>query len=443
MSVFTCVVLVGCDTSRSGGRGGAGGSGGSGGDMSYVPPCTGLECQIEHNCSGGTKTTLTGKVYAPNGTLPLYNATVFVPNAPLEAFTAGVSCDRCDGSVSGNPVAIALTDATGSFTLTDVPGLMPGAPSAVEIPLVVQIGRWRRQVMIPAPTNCTTTAITSVDSTRLPRTKLEGDLPQMAIASGGSDPFECLLRKVGIADSEFTTSAKDGRVHYYLQNGIDLQGGAPAASTLWTSPTTLMKYDIVILPCEGGSKTRDAGPLANLVNYTNAGGRVFTTHYSHDWLHYSGSPFEAVGKWNDADAYPSDPLMGTLDTSFPKGMAFADWLQNVMATTTKGVMSIAQPRHDIDSVTMKAQRWISWASGILHMTFNTPINAQPDDMGIPQYCGRVVYSDFHVSASAADFSQKFPASCKAGDMSGQEKALAFMLFDLSSCVQKDSEQPIP
>jgi len=46
-------------------------------------------------------------------------------------FTDGVTCDRCSGSVSGNPIAITTTDASGSFTLTNV-------PVGANIPLVIQ-----------------------------------------------------------------------------------------------------------------------------------------------------------------------------------------------------------------------------------------------------------------------------------------------------------------
>lgn len=80
---------------NNGDGGGNNGDGGSNG-------CFGLECLVDRNCPGGAKTTLNGTVYAPNGTLPLYNATVFVPNGALDEFTEGVTCDRCDGTVSGN-----------------------------------------------------------------------------------------------------------------------------------------------------------------------------------------------------------------------------------------------------------------------------------------------------------------------------------------------------
>src|SRR4051812_42498226 len=59
-----------------GGAGGTGGSGANGGGGNAG--CMGLQCQ-QMQCAGGGTTTLTGKVFAPNGTLPLYNAIVYIP----------------------------------------------------------------------------------------------------------------------------------------------------------------------------------------------------------------------------------------------------------------------------------------------------------------------------------------------------------------------------
>ena len=83
------------------------------------------------------------------------------------------------------------------------------------------------------------------------------------------------------------------------------------------------------------------------------------------------------------------------------------------------------------------------ASSVQHMTFDTPLDAGLNDAGVPNYCGRVVYSDFHVSASALSGKSTFPASCNTGDLSAQEKALEFMLFDLTSCVEPDNVAPQP
>src|SRR5262245_21462554 len=71
--------------------------GGTGSFPSYRADCEGgVQCQ-QVDCPPNQTTTLTGTVTAPNGTLPLYNAIVYVPLAPLEPLTDGVTCDRCGG----------------------------------------------------------------------------------------------------------------------------------------------------------------------------------------------------------------------------------------------------------------------------------------------------------------------------------------------------------
>src|SRR5437868_6035638 len=57
-------------------------------------PCKGLQCQ-QVNCGAGVTTTISGTVYAPNGTMPLYNVIVYVPNAELSPFPKGSTCDKC------------------------------------------------------------------------------------------------------------------------------------------------------------------------------------------------------------------------------------------------------------------------------------------------------------------------------------------------------------
>src|SRR5262249_2320454 len=71
--------------------------------------CTGL-CLKQVTCSNpNTTTTISGTVYAPNGTDPLPNVLVYVPNAPVAPFTAGVTCDNCGAPASGSPLVSAIT----------------------------------------------------------------------------------------------------------------------------------------------------------------------------------------------------------------------------------------------------------------------------------------------------------------------------------------------
>jgi hypothetical protein len=51
-----------------------------------------------------------------------------------------------------------------------------------------------------------------------------------------------------------------------------------------------------------------------------------------------------------------------------------------------------------------------------------------------------VFSDLHVAGAQADTNPP-PTGCVSGPLSAQEKALEFMIFDLSSCVIPDSVPP--
>ena len=112
--------------------------------------------------------------------------------------------------------------------------------------------------------------------TRLPKNRTEGHIPRMALTTGGADPLQCLLRKIGLDDSEFGVTGSDARIHLYKGGGFtqgalkdasgqfsaSVSGGAafPAAEPLWSDTANLNKYDVVLLSCEGdenlGTKPR-------------------------------------------------------------------------------------------------------------------------------------------------------------------------------------------
>jgi hypothetical protein len=422
--------------------------------------CENLECAVPA-CAPGTTTSISGKVFAPNGTLPLYNVAVFVPNQPVEAFKDGASCDRCGANIT-NPVTATLTDETGAFKLEN-------APAGVDIPLVIQVGKWRRQLTIPAVTACVDTPLTDPQMTRLPKNKTEGDIPKIAITAGAADQMECLLPRLGIADTEFTASAGDGRIHLYGGDhnmnrlpvlAMDAAHGSTAftaASTLWSSADAMMKYDIVILSCEGDSFPNGKPMAARtaLYDYASKGGRVFASHWHNVWFAEGPNPVPTTGTWTDRQNPTADngAATATINTTFPKGAALAKWLVNVGASTMEGQMTVTFPRDNIQAVNPDvAREWITVQNprveagqdpkAVQYMSFNTPIGV-PED----QVCGRAVYTDLHVAAvdnNTVANANGFPASCEMRELSAQEKAVAFMLFDLSSCVQnEDKPPPIP
>ena len=106
--------------------------------------------------------------------------------------------------------------------------------------------------------------------TRLPRNRAEGDIPLMAMVTGNVDALECVLRKIGIDDSEFTTPAGGGRVQLYVADGANAGRNTPAASDLYNTPATLSRYDMVLFACEGAHIEKPPAAQRNLVDYANA-----------------------------------------------------------------------------------------------------------------------------------------------------------------------------
>jgi hypothetical protein len=403
-------------------------------------------------------TRIKGKVFDPAGRLALYNVLVYVPNAPLEAFSDGASCDRCGSKVT-NPVTSAVTDETGAFVLE-------GAPAGTHVPLVMQVGKWRRQVMLPTVVGCTDTVIADPNVTRLPKNQAEGDLPRIAIAAGGADQMECLPRRLGIDDSEFTTTAGKGRIHLYSGGSDDktkpitqfaptLNGGAtlPPASDLWSTTAALQKYDIVILSCEGGSYMNQK-PMSSrqaLYDYASAGGRIFASHLHDTWFAHGPAPVPTTGSWSQRQdpAANGESITASINQTFPKGAALAHWLLNVGASTTLGQVSVRYSRDNLQAVNPAISReWITVQNphyatvpqSVQYMSFNTPI-------GVPeeQACGRAVYTNLHVAEldNGGMGQPPFPTGCEDRDLSTQEKIVAFMLFDLSACIQNDDVKPRP
>lgn len=426
-----------------------------------VEKCMNLQCQ-QRECKGDTTTTVSGRVFDPAGKNPLYNIVVYVPNAPLEPLPSGASCDTCDSLYSGWPIATALTDSAGRFTIENV-------PEGTNIPLVAQVGKWRRQFTIPTVTACQDNPQPDGMFT-LPKNQSEGDIPNIAISTGGADTLECLLRRIGVDASEYVPGpGGTGRIHIFQGSGqaappipfpIPVPTGmapntnppAPASPVaLWDSLENLMMYDIVLLSCEG-SETQAMNQQA-LFDYANMGGRVFASHFHYAWFNTGPFATANLATWSTGSNDLGN-INGTLVTTlpsgmpFPKGVALNDWLLNVGALQN-GLLPIQEARHnaDVSAANTPSQPWIladpaSMAPGATqYFSFNTPTDAVMSPDGI-QYCGRVVYSDLHVGAASGDNpAMPVPAECAAAALSPQEAVLEFMLFDLSSCVVPDDTPP--
>jgi hypothetical protein len=462
------------------------------GDAGGIACPSGLQCNV--TCSGSGTTSISGTVYDPAGKNPVYNVAVYVPAVPLVPLPAGVptgadACS-CGALFQSGALTNTTTAVDGTFTLNNV-------PVGTNVPLVLQVGKWRRLVHVNVSA-CTNNAQAQGSLTlpgSIPAGDTDDNMPDIAVSTGFADTLECLMLRMGLPASEFVPGAGAGHVHVFTGgdplatagaafNGLTsgaaevnpMPGAPPSSSSLWSSAAQLMPYDIVLLSCEGG-ETFSANPSA-LESYLNAGGRTFASHYHYAW--FSG-PIESAGinsysapsdwgtnlaTWSSGENSPDPTVIGgivdtTLNGSsspFPKGTALSQWLSDTGALGQNGVaageLSIYQPRFNATVTPSNApsQPWItadstSGASGsTMYFSFDTPIDpAASADGGAGDYCGRAVFSDLHVSGDPSESDsenvfggQPAPAGCSATDLSPQEKALEFMLFDLSSCVLPDT-----
>ncbi len=420
---------------------------GGGGSIDFGDPgCLGSSCDPAPSaCPGGGQTTISGTVYAPSGALPLYNVMVYVPSAPLAPLSSGVTC-ACE--VSGDPVASAITDTEGRFTLVN-------PPVGSDVPLVIQVGKWRRQFTLDSVGACADTPVPD-QTLKLPARQAEGDIPRIALTTGNADAMECLVRKLGIDPLEFTTPEGSGRINYFAgRDGTaryvdSMNDGAefPDAEELWSSLDGLRPYDVVLLSCEGDEGYDDNKPDAAfeaMFDYTNLGGRVFASHWHQLWLQRGPEPFPEIAEFVDEDDL--NEITADVVTTFPKGAALADWLVNVGASTQPGRIALTGTQYTVLRENPQyAQRWIATSSPetVQYLSANTPFGAPAADQ-----CGRVVLSDIHVTGSEdegrdrSDGDIAFPEGCTTTDLSPQEKVLAYMLFDISACIVPDDQPPAP
>jgi hypothetical protein len=223
--------------------------------------------------------------------------------------------------------------------------------------------------------------------------------------------------------------------------GAYIDANTPAEESLWQDPATLAAHDLVIFDCEGEEYDESPAALQNVLDYANAGGRVFASHYSYVWLFDNGL-FSTTAQWALDNSQPPDPLLADIDVSFQKGQDLSSWLGNLSPSALSGTnqIMVQAPRNDVTSVNVPPSQQFLYADPQtatqtpLEFTFNTPVNAT-------MQCGRVLFSDFHVNTGGMG-TGTFPNECDIAPMSAQEKLLEFMLFDLTSCVQGSQPPPL-
>jgi hypothetical protein len=453
-------------------QGDDGGGGSSGGGITMTCPAgTNFQC-LKVNCGNGVTTTLSGTVYDPAGKVPLWGVSVYVPNTTPQKLPTGASCGDCSQWYT-SPVVSTTTDEGGNFTLKD----MPVGPN---IPLIVQVGKWRMQYKLSNVAKCTNNDAAGLAGTklRMPRNHTEGDIPNIAVSTGAADSLECLLLRMGVDANEYTGDPMGaGRIKIFTGgDSPHSMGGAITSSptslqsytALWNRDDSMMKFDVVLLSCEGSPTAylNQAGQQV-LFDYTQMGGRVFASHYHYAWFidgSTGASPFTVnppLAQWQTMNAgivgdatmaYNAD-IVTTLPSGmpFPEGASLKKWLQNTNSLNAMGQLPLYYTRDNatVTAANTHSQPWVTLdpmspaPNATQYFSFDTPIG-----LAAAEQCGRVVYSDLHVSGGANSQAEPgikpdypgftsgglVPNGCDMHDLTPQEKALEFMIFDLSSCL---------
>jgi hypothetical protein len=315
------------------------------------------------------------------------------------------------------------------------------------------------------------------------------NIPLMALSTGYIDPLECVLRKLALADgngngggfktkktwpNQFTNPTGTGRVRFYQDDegggtaGERIDTNTPSITSLIAAQTTLEKYDALLFACPGGSTDKATAERTEVLNYANEGGRVFATHWNYTWLYdvNNNSDIRCDANFNTAtNACNYTSAWGTSLTWNPDAQATKDtglvsttasggtfdkWLgatgvtalcnaapnnncNTAPATGAPDRINISDPRYDaFGPVDTNAELFVSQYNPgtpvpILHYAFNTPYAAA-------KQCGRVIFSDFHVSGNTSSPTTNFPSACDNNALTSQEKVLAYMLFNLTSCI---------
>lgn len=387
-------VVVAC--SSAGDRGGfADEPKGDGSDAAAPPPSLGGDAANTLTVSVKVK----GTVYAPNGSLPLSNALVYLATEKPGAIPDGAYCDECVKLQEGT---FAVSAADGKF---EIATQMPKG----KIYVVVQKGQFRRVrdlVIDEAGDFDLPTADTTLPGRSDP--SKDDDAPKMAVLKDDTDfdPIDESLTKLGITQFD----VKQDR-------------------SLLENETALMKYHVVFVPCgsEADPVSTSDTAKANLQKFVESGGKLYVTDWSYEFVR---QPFPGFLDWEGQSATLGSAASGNEwdapATAVDQGLS--DWLAatgdatftvegNWTTITGVNTMPGKDPKGAPMDVTPKV--WVTAQKGGA---------TRPTTVSFANQCGRVLFSTYHTEGALGGL-----GGGSAG-LTAQEKALLYVLLEVGVCV---------
>jgi hypothetical protein len=373
---------------------------------------------------------LTGKVVAPEGTLPISGALVYITSVPPAPIPDGVYCDKCVHLPEGT--AYTLTKPDGSFELD------AGLGSAY---LVVQKGAFRRVRTIslqsgPQPVPLAMTTLPAITD------KAAGDdVPKIAVVLGAWDPIEVVLARMGLKATITKDLFDKARVLVKDAPAFAIYGAHflgeptpyPSPITLLTDPKEISKYHIVFIPCSGsvyngddpsaprcsGVYAYDARVKTTLNEFVQKGGRLYASDWSYEYVR---QVFPGALSWRgEATPIGSACMSGGGDQIVTnKDPGLDAWLSAQMQslgsvkdawTVLTSVNPVASVDPDGKPVRTTPKVWVQ-AQG-------APVSAS-----LQHGCGRVLYTTYHTQ----------PTAQSNEPLSPQALTLLYLILEVGVCI---------
>jgi hypothetical protein len=412
--------ITGASASGTGGSESVGGAGGE----SLAMSATGS------GGSGPAAAHLKGKVVAPEGTIPIYGALVYVTATPPPPIPDGVYCDECVHLDSS--IAFTTTKPDGSFDL--------GTNSLGKGYLVAQKGAFRRvrAITVAAGEQDVPKALTTMPSHM---DKANGDdIPKIAIVVGAWDPIEIVLARMGL-DAKMSQGpfgktqvlSKDASAFaiYGIQN-LGESSPYPSPITLLTTPSEIEKYHMVFIPCSGGSNSDpgsgpqctgvfnyDAKVKTTIEGFVKKGGRVYASDWSYEYVRQI---FPGFVSWKGEDQQIGSACMngGGDQAAPPVDPDLAAWLAaqgQTLSTVKDAWTSIAGVHATIDTdakgkpVSETPKVWVH-------------ADSDPATTSFKHGCGRVLYTTYHTQ----------PTAEASAPLEPQALSLLYLILEIGVCV---------
>ncbi len=280
--------------------------------------------------------SLSGTVVAPEGTVPISDALVYLTKNAPSAIPAGVFCDSCVKLTPDEGFAFSAPNGT-----VRVPVYGEG-----EFFLVVQKGQFRRVRKINVVKGVNTPNKGLLQLPGKTDDALGDTIPKMFIARGAWDQVQDSLKKLGITGFDTDVSCNDSGIPlpFLPTCGADdinserLYRGANDAS----GKPFIDRYQIVFSPCNGdvaqeGQQSCSTSPATNskvrdnLRRWVKAGGKFYATDWNYEmvrqtWPGYlefaganatvgsaCGGEYDSAATWNDPSLGSCSELQFTRD----------------------------------------------------------------------------------------------------------------------------------